>query len=168
MHKTTPHRAVLAGGLACGLLLGGCSSAEDSAAPSTSAEATSDASGGPGGGEDGVAQARERYETARDPLTFEAAGEPLDAAAAADGKSVVILSISDAIPILDQWGSTIQEALEKYGVDVTRADAKTNPEQAARAMEQAISGGASASSSTPCRRSSSRRRSRTRRRPASR
>lgn len=139
MHKNTSRRAALAAGLACGLLLVGCSSGEDTATPDAAAS-----NGGSASGAEGVDEARQRYEGARAPLSFTAAGEPLDVASAAAGKSVVILSISDAIPILDQWGTSIEKALEEYGVKVTRADAKTNPEQAARAMEQAISSGASA------------------------
>jgi len=144
MRKTTSHRAVLAGGLACAVLLVGCGSTEDSTVPVADAGPTSDASEPAAGVEDGVTTARDLYEGARAPLTFASVGEPLDVAAAAEGKSVVILSITDSIPILDQWGTTIAAALESYGVSVTRVDAQSNPELAARAMGQAISSGASA------------------------
>lgn len=125
----------------------GTDTAEDdeAAGAATDTDETSDtAEADEAAADGGVSEAQARYDEARNPLTFEAAGEPLDVASAAEGESVVILSISDGIPILDQWGTTIQGALEDYGVEVTRADAQGNPEQAASSMEQAISAGASA------------------------
>jgi ribose transport system substrate-binding protein len=142
MHKVTSRGAALAGSLAGAVFLVGCGSGGGSVAPAADAKASASALAA--GGQDGVTKARERYESAREPLSFKAVGAPLNVATAAAGKSVVILSISDAIPILNLWGTTIAEALKKYGVKVTRADAQSNPEKAARAIGQAISSRASA------------------------
>lgn len=86
----------------------------------------------------GVEQAKALYDAAKAPITFTYPGDAFDATAAA-GKSVAIISWDDRIPILDQWGGTIQAAFEEYGVRVTRSSADFDIESIPGLFSQAAS-----------------------------
>jgi ribose transport system substrate-binding protein len=102
---------------ACG---GGGGGDATTTAPAPTDTATSEPTDGPA---DGVGEAKARYDAAKAPITFSYPGEAFDAAATAQGKSVAIISWDDRIPILAQWGDTIQAGFETYGVSVTRSSA---------------------------------------------
>lgn len=103
---------------ACG---GGGGGDATTTAPAPTDTATTEPS--PDGPVDNVGEAKARYDAAKAPITFTYPGEAFDAAAAAQGKSVAIISWDDRIPILAQWGDTIQAGFETYGVSVTRSSA---------------------------------------------
>ena len=94
------------------------------------------------GDDSGITEAQARLDAASTDLSFSYAGSAFDAATGAAGKSVYIASFDDSIPILNQWGTTIQSALELYGVAVTRLDAASNPENFTVHIDTAIGGGA--------------------------
>lgn len=94
------------------------------------------------GDDAGIAEAQARLDAASTDLSFSYAGSAFDAAGSAAGKTVYIASFNDSIPILNQWGTTIQSALELYGIAVTRLDAASNPEDFTVHIDAAIAGGA--------------------------
>ena len=87
---------------------------------------------------DPVTEALARYDAAKAPIVFSYPGEAFDAAAAADGKKVAIISWDDRIPILAQWGDTIAAGFEEYGVKVSRSSADFDIEAIPGLFSQAI------------------------------
>jgi hypothetical protein len=90
---------------------------------------------------EGVAEALARYNAAQAPITFTYPGSAFDAASAAEGKSVAIISWDDRIPILDQWGATIQASFQEYGVRVIRSSADFDIEAISSLFSQAVAAG---------------------------
>lgn len=119
---------------ACG---GGTSDDTTTAAPEpTTTEATETPTDGPA---DGVGEAKARYDAAKAPITFTYPGEAFAAGAAAEGKSVAIISFDDRIPILAQWGDTIQAGFAEYDVSVSRSSADFDIEAIPSLFQQAVS-----------------------------
>jgi len=90
---------------------------------------------------EGVAEALRRYEANKAPISFTYPGDAFEASASAQGKTVAIISWDDRIPILDQWGSTIQAGFEEYGVRVIRSSADFDIEQISSLFSQAVAAG---------------------------
>ncbi len=104
-------------------------------AAATEAPATEAPAPGPA---DGVAEALARYDAAKAPIVFSYPGEAFDAAASAKGKKVAIISWDDRIPILAQWGDTIQAGFQDYGVKVSRSSADFDIEAIPGLFAQAV------------------------------
>jgi ribose transport system substrate-binding protein len=118
---------------ACG---GGGSSDSTTTAPEPTGTETSEApTDGPA---DAVGEAKARYDAAKAPITFTYPGEAFDAAPTAEGKSVAIISWDDRIPILAQWGDTIQAGFDEYGVKVSRSSADFDIEAIPGLFSQAV------------------------------
>lgn len=126
---------------ACGGGGGSSSSSATSASPTTAAPTTSSAAPTTSAAPSGVEEAKKRYDAALAPITFAYPGEAFAAGAPAKGKKVAIISVDDRIPILAQWGDTIQAGFEKYGVGVTRSSADFNIEAIPKLFQQAVSEG---------------------------
>jgi len=122
---------------ACG---GGTSTetAETPAAETETVETTETTEVAPEDSADGVGEAKARYDAAKAPITFTYPGDGFDAASAAQGKSVAIISWDDRIPILAQWGDTIQAGFSEYGVKVSRSSADFDIESIPGLFSQAV------------------------------
>ena len=140
IHRTLKGALVPVAALGAAVLIAACGggggSATSSAAPTT---ASSSAAPTTSAAPSGVDEAKKRYDAALAPITFSYPGEAFGAGAAAAGKKVAIISFDDRIPILAQWGDTIQAGFEKYGVGVSRSSADFNIEQLPKLFAQAVS-----------------------------
>lgn len=120
---------------ACGGSDGGDSTTSAAPSPTETSESPTD------GPADGVGEAKARYDAAKAPITFTYPGEAFDAAAAANGKNVAIISVDDRIPVLTQWGNTIEAGLNEYGVSTSRSSADFDIEAIPGLFTQAVSAG---------------------------
>ncbi len=128
---------------ACGGSDGGDSTSSAPAPTETSAAPSPDPTSDPAPAPDnGVAEAKARYDAAKAPITFTYTGEAFAAGPTAAGKNVAIISLDDRIPVLAQWGDTWDKGLTEYGVNTTRSSADFDIEAIPSLFAQAVAGGA--------------------------
>ena len=127
---------------AAALVLAACGGSDSGDSTTSAAPSPTETSAAPTETPDnGVAEALARYEAAKAPITFTYPGEAFDAGAAAVGKTVALISVDDRIPVLAQWGDTIEGGFAAYGVGVTRSSADFDIEAIPGLFSQAVSAG---------------------------
>ncbi len=128
---------------AASLVLAACGGSDSGDSTTSAAPSPTETSAAPteSPAADGVAEALARYDAAKAPITFTYPGEAFDAGATANGKNVAIISVDDRIPVLAQWGDTIEAGFTEYGVNTTRSSADFDIEAIPGLFNQAVSAG---------------------------
>ena len=128
---------------AASLVLAACGGSDSGDTTTSAAPSPTETSAAPteSPAADGVAEALARYDAAKAPITFTYPGEAFEAGATANGKSVAIISFDDRIPVLAQWGDTIESGLNEYGVTTTRSSSDFDIEAIPSLFNQAVSAG---------------------------
>ena len=120
--------------LVSAVLLAGCGGGSSS--DSGQASASGDTSG--------VAEAQKIVDQYREPPTWQGPEEPVDISGL-QGKRVVYISVSNAIPVLKYWSDTLTTLVkDTAGVELDVVDAKGSVDEANKGFQQAIASKADA------------------------
>lgn len=126
----TAATALLAVGLS--LSLAACGSSSSSSSSSADVDET------------GLKEAKANLDTYREPPTWQGPDAPVDLAGL-EGKKVVYISVSNAIPVLKYWSDALKSLVgSEAGVELSVVDAKGSVEEANKGFQQAIASKADA------------------------
>jgi ribose transport system substrate-binding protein len=133
-------RAVLAvlAVVVLGLTAVACGSDDDEDSGSGGSAATTVAAAEGSDGGDIIASCNETLAKAREPLSFEPPGPPIDASTL-KGKKVTFVSLAQAVPAIADAAKQTQVAGREVGIDVTIFDAKGDVRRMQQGISQAVS-----------------------------